>query len=107
MTTTAYAIKQLEKAGATVTKDAHIFNRWNAQFPAARIEVNDQDGEAITIYVIKNGEEDELLSDYFAGHFMSNVKRAIALARRMETWNLPPDRTPAPVNRFEGFYSEL
>jgi len=84
MATTVNAIKRLEKTGAKVTKTA--WNKYTAQMKAARIEVIDQDGDAINFYVIKNGAQDSLVEDYFAGSFRSNVKQAIELAERMETW---------------------
>jgi len=84
MAQTKNVIKKLETAGATITrKDSRHFV---ARFPAANVEVTDQNGEAISIYVIKHGAQDELVSDYFAGSFKDNAAQAIDLARRMESW---------------------
>jgi hypothetical protein len=84
MATTVNVIRKLERAGATVTKAAG--NTYTAQMRAARIEVIDQNGEAINFYVIRHGAQDNLVEDYFAGSFRQNVKQAIELAQRMETW---------------------
>jgi hypothetical protein len=85
MTTTANAIKKLQKEGATIIRQ-NAFHTI-AQLPAAKIEVIDQDGEAISIYVIKTSAlYDAVTTDYFAGHFRPNIKQAIELARRMESW---------------------
>ena len=84
MATTKNAIKQLEKAGAKVTDAGN--RKYVAQMKAARIEVTDQDGEAIILYVIRNGYADNYVDDYFAGHFCKNTRQAIELAQRMETW---------------------
>jgi len=83
MATTVNAVKAMKKAGATVTQNGR---RYIGQFPAAKVEVNDQDGTAITIYVIHNRTQDDLVTDYFAGTFKNTIKGAIELAKRMETY---------------------
>ena len=83
MATISNAITQLQKAGARVSRDGH---KIIGQMKAARIEVTEQGIEAISFYVIKNGAQDDLLTDYFAGSWRKNIKQAIKLAERMETW---------------------
>lgn len=84
MAQTKNALKKLLAAGAIITKKDEL--HFVARFPAANIEVTDQDGEAIAFYVIRHGAQDDLVSDYFAGSFRSNVKQAIELARKIESW---------------------
>ena len=75
MASTQYAVAQMKKAGAEVTTEDN--RHFIGQFEDHSIEVTDQNGEAILIYVIGNGCEDDLMTDYFAGSFASNIKRAI------------------------------
>lgn len=82
MATTKNAIKKLQKAGGKVTKTS--WNTYTAQMRYARIEVIDHD--AINFYVIRNGQQDNLVEDYFAGSFRKNVSQALELAERMGTW---------------------
>ena len=85
MAKTQNAIKILQKAGAQISQHPHVRAWTVAQFPAAQIIVNDQDGEVSSLYVIRNGRRDDIQSDYFAGTYEPSTKAAIELARRMET----------------------
>ena len=75
MASTKYAVNQMKKAGAEVS-DAG-FRITKGQFAKASIEITDQDGEAISIYVIRNTAKDDFTTDCFGGHFAENIKRAI------------------------------
>ena len=102
-------IKTLEKAGFTVVREFRDSHRepgilYEAGFiarkpgTARRIEVSKQEDVCITIRVVWDNDQDDLMSDYTAGTWVDTVKRAVALASQspasflehdtVEYWNL-------------------
>jgi hypothetical protein len=82
MALTKNVLKKFEKEGITVTSPRP--GNYVARFPAANVQIIDQDGEAISFYVIRHGRQDDHMTDYFAGKFVDNAKQAIEFARGME-----------------------
>ena len=74
------AIKKLNKNGFQVTKKTH--NNYVAEKMSARhvVDFTVQDDEVIIIRVRIKEDKDDCVSDYFAGTFTDNIKRAIKLA---------------------------
>lgn len=79
MTTTKYAIKAMEKAGARVEKVRDLVI---GKIGDQRIEFYDQDGDVTCLCQRRVTDLNDSKSDYVAGIFCDSIERAIKYAKR-------------------------
>ena len=75
------ALKKLKNEGAEITVIKERY--YTAQFEKCKIEfIPSRDDEVFSWYVMDNGSEDEVESDYFTGVWFDALSRAIKFIRR-------------------------
>ncbi len=82
---TVNAIKKLEKAGFTISKNEYVSSQINATMGEYRISFHDQDGNAICIWSDDKCARDtrDVITDYFPETYHNNITRAINFVKRM------------------------